>query len=143
MVRQETDKCPKAAGKKIKKNKKPKQLEIFPDVAEMGNYRYGCFITSLTLPAKSVYDLYRVRADSENRIKEIKYDFSADKFASKDFWATEACDSFIIMAYNFISLFRHAIINFRQSHFLKTIRYKILSIPAYLEKKGDKMFYVL
>ena len=42
------------------------------------------------------------------------------------------------MAYNFISLFRHAIINSKQSHFLKTIRYKILNIPAYLEKKGDK-----
>ena len=42
------------------------------------------------------------------------------------------------MAYNFISLFRHAIINSKQSHFLKVIRYKILSIPAYLEKKGDK-----
>ncbi len=34
----------------------------------------------------------------------------ADKFSSQDFWATEACDSFIIMAYNFISLFRHAIL---------------------------------
>jgi len=47
------------------------------------------------------------------------------------------------MAYNFISLFRHAIINSKKSYFLKTIRYKILSIPAYLEKKGDKIFYVL
>ena len=84
-------------------------MELFPDVAELGNYRYSCFITSLTLPAKAVYDLYRGRADSENRIKEIKYDFSADKFSSQDFWATEACDSFIIMAYNFISLFIHAI----------------------------------
>ncbi len=138
MVRQEIDKRPKAAGKRIKKIKKPRQLEIFPDVAELGNYRYSCFITSLTLPAKAVYDLYRGRADSENRIKEIKYDFAADKFSSKDFWATEACDSFIIMAYNFISLFRHAIINSKQSPFLKTIRYKILCISANLEKKGDK-----
>ena len=37
-----------------------------------------------------------------------------------------------------ISLFRHAIINSKQSHFLKTIRYIILSIPAYLEKNGNK-----
>jgi len=62
MVRQEIDKRPKAAGKKIKKVKKPKQMELFPDVAELGNYRYSCFITSLTLPAKAVYDLYRGRA---------------------------------------------------------------------------------
>ena len=78
MVRQEIDKRPKAAGKKIKKIKPHKQTELFPDVAELGNYRYSCFITSLTLPAKAVYDLYRGRADSENRIKEIKYDFSGD-----------------------------------------------------------------
>ena len=72
-VRQEADKRPKAAGKKIKKIKKSKQMELFPDVEELGNYRSSCFITSLTLPAKAVYDLYRGRADSENRIKEIKY----------------------------------------------------------------------
>lgn len=53
MVRQEIDKRPKAAGKKIKKIKNSKQLELFPDVAELGNYRYSCFITSLTLPAKA------------------------------------------------------------------------------------------
>jgi len=139
MVRQETDKRPRAAGKKITKiRRQPEQLELFPDVAELGKFRYSCFITSLSLPARAVYDLYRGRADSENRIKEIKYDFSADKFVSQNFWATEACDAFIIMAYNFISLFRHAIINSGQNHFLKTIRYKILSIPAYIEKKGDK-----
>lgn len=120
MVRQDTEVRPKAAGKKIKKIKGTTQLELFPDVAQLGKYRYSCFITSLTLPAKAVYDLYRGRDDSENRIKEIKYDFAANKFNSRDFWATEACESFIIMAYNFISLFRHAIINSEKSHFLKT-----------------------
>ena len=138
MVRQNTDIRSKAAGKKIKTVKLPEQLELFPEMVALGKYRYSCFITSLALPAKAVYDLYRGRADSENRIKEIKYDFSADKFCSRDFWATEACESFIIMAYNFISLFRHAIINSKKSHFLKTIRYKIINIPAYLEKKEGK-----
>ena len=138
MVRQDTEIRPHAAGKKIKKLKGATQLELFPEVAELGKYRYSCFITSLTLPAKAVYDLYRGRADSENRIKEIKYDFAADKFNANSFWATEACESFIIMAYNFISLFRHAIINSKKSHFLKTIRYAVINIPAYLEEKDGK-----
>lgn len=30
------------------------------------------------MPMKAIYDMYRGRADSENRIKEIKYDFSVD-----------------------------------------------------------------
>ena len=40
---------------------------------------------------KTIYDMYRGRADSENRIKEIKYDFSVDKFAVHSFLANEAC----------------------------------------------------
>ena len=82
--------------------------------------------------------MYRGRADSENRIKELKYDFSVDKFVSDNFWATEACGNFIVMAYNFLSLFRHALINSDKKKFLKTIRYELISTPAYLSRSKDK-----
>lgn len=137
MVRQDPDIRAHAAGKTVR-NVKVKQLELFPDMAEMGKYRYSCFITNMTLPAKVIYDTYRGRADSENRIKEVKYDFSVDKYVSHGFWATEACNRFIIIAYNFLSLFRHAIVNSKKSCFLKTIRYKIINIPGYITKNGDK-----
>ena len=132
MVRQEVEKRPKAAGKQIR------QLELFEDEKDFGKYRYSCFVTDLGLPAKIVYDSYRGRADSENRIKELKYDFSIDDFVSHNFWATEACGSFIVMAYNFMSLFRHALINSDKKKFLKTIRYELISTPAYLGKTKDK-----
>ena len=79
MVRQEIEKRPKAAGKQIR------QLELFEDEEDFGKYRYSCYVTNLTLPAKVVYDTYRGRADSENRIKELKYDFSLDDFVSHNF----------------------------------------------------------
>ena len=132
MVRQEVEKRPKAAGKQVR------ELELFEDEQDFGKYRYSCFVTNLALPAKIVYDSYRCRADSENRIKELKYDFSIDDFVSHNFWATEACGNFIIMAYNFMSLFRHALINSDKKKFLKTIRYELISTPAYLGKKKDK-----
>ncbi len=132
MVRQEIEKRPKAAGKRIR------QLELFEDEEDFGKFRYSCFVTNLKLPAKIVYDSYRGRADSENRIKELKYDFSIDDFVSNNFWATEACGNFIVMAYNFMSLFRHALINSEKKHFLKTIRYELISTPAYLGKTKDK-----
>ena len=96
MVRQDIEKRPKAAGKQIK------QLELFEDEQDFGKYRYSCFVTDLDLPAKIVYDSYRGRADSENRIKELKNDFSIDDFITNNFWATEACGNFIVMAYNFM-----------------------------------------
>lgn len=132
MVRQEVEKRPKAAGKQVR------QLELFEDEQDFGKYKYSCFVTNLALPAKIVYDSYRGRADSENRIKELKYDFSIDDFVSHNFWATEACGNFIVMAYNFMSLFRHALINSDKKKFLKTIRYELISTPAYLGKKKDK-----
>ena len=68
----------------------------------------------------------------------MKNDFSIDDFVTNNFWATEACGNFIVMAYNFISLFRHALINSNKKKFLKTIRYELLSTPAYLGKIKDK-----
>ena len=132
MVRQEIDKRPKAAGKQSK------QLELFENEEDFGKYRYSCFVADLDLPAKIVYDSYRGRADSENRIKELKNDFSIDDFVTNNFWATEACWNFIVMAYNFMSLFRHALINSNKKKFLKTIRYELISIPAYLGRTKDK-----
>lgn len=138
MVRQEVEKRPKAAGKQVR------QLELFEDERDFGKYRYSCFVTDLDLPAKLVYGSYRGRADSENRIKELKYDFSLDDFVSHNFWATEACGNFIVLAYNFMSLFRHALINSDKKQFLKTIRYELLSTPAYLGKsRGTKDKHIL
>ena len=71
MVRQDIEKCPKAAGKQIK------QLELFEDEEDFGKYRYCCFVIDLDLPAKIIYDSYRGRADSENMIKELKNDFGS------------------------------------------------------------------
>ena len=76
MVRQEIEKRPNAAGKPIR------QLALFENENDFGKYRYSCFVTDLELPAKIVYDSYRGRADSENRVKELKYDFSIDDFVT-------------------------------------------------------------
>jgi hypothetical protein len=45
-----------------------------------------------------VWRLYRGRADCENRLKELKYDFAADHFNMKDVWATEATLNTVMLA---------------------------------------------
>jgi hypothetical protein len=128
MVRQEIDKRPRAVGK---------QLRLFAEDVFYKNYRYSCFITNLDLAPKLIYDLYRNRADTENRIKELKYDFGVDRLNTHSFWATEATLNFVMLAYNLMSLFRQAILRNRPQPFLKTIRYKVFAIGAYLIKKGN------
>ncbi|WP_390881074.1 transposase [Aliarcobacter cryaerophilus] len=52
----------------------------------------------MELTFDQIYNIYNTRADCENRIKELKYDFGADNFCLIDFYATEASFRFIMMA---------------------------------------------
>lgn len=128
IVRQEINTRPKATGK---------QLRLFGEEELYKNYRYSCFITNLTLPAKAVWDLYRNRADAENRIKELKEDFGADSFNVEDFFATEAALNFVMMGYNLMSLFRQAILGTKTHQQLKTLPYRLFAIGSYITKNGS------
>lgn len=90
------------------------------------------------MPASIVWSSYRGRAEAENRIKELKYDFAMDSILQQDFWATEAMINMAIMAYNLMSLLRLVVINSPKQQMLKTIRMKFLAIPAYIQKHSQK-----
>jgi len=127
MVRQYVPERPKAAGK---------SLRLFENEGIYKRYRYSCYITNLTLSPADVWRLYRQRANAENRIKELKYDFGFDSFNMDNFWATEAALNFVMLAYNLMSLFRQFIINSQTQERLSTLRFKTFSIGAYLIKDG-------
>jgi hypothetical protein len=128
-VRQKIAQRPQAVGK---------QLSLFVEDFEINGYRYSCYITSLTLSAADIWRIYRNRANCENRIKELKYDYGLDKINQASFEGTEASLILITIAYNFMSLFKKLVINDKVRNRLSTLRYKILAIPAYIEKRGDK-----
>jgi hypothetical protein len=129
MVRQHMPTRPKATGR---------VLRLFEEEGIYKQYRYSCFITNLNLPPEHIWQSYRMRADAENRIKELKYDFGADSFCQQSFYATEAALNFVMMAYNFISLFRQVILNTKVHERMKTLRYKVFAIGGYIIKKGNQ-----
>jgi hypothetical protein len=130
MVRQLIEKRPKAAGK---------QLKLFKEEGIVNQYRYSCYITNLSLSAADVWRLYRQRANAENKIKELKYDFGFDSFNLDSFWATEAALNFVMVAYNLMSLFRHLVINSETQSKLSTLRFQVFAIGAYLVKEGREV----
>lgn len=106
-------------------------------------------VTSLDLPAQEIWRTYRGRADCENRIKELKYDFAADSFCLKDFFATEACLNTVMLAYNLMSLFRQAALKASTTeatashgkdiqHTLQTLRFKLFAKAGYITTEGRK-----
>ncbi|TKT87067.1 hypothetical protein FDK13_31035 [Dyadobacter frigoris] len=120
---------PQAAGK---------TLRLFKDEEIYNQYRYGCYVTNMNLPSAEIWRLYRGRADSVNRIKELKADFGLDSFNLKQFFCTEASLIFAMTGYNLMALFRQFILNSKVQHTLSTLRYKTFAIGAYFEETNGK-----
>ena len=99
-------------------------------------YRYSAYVTNLTLPVDQIYNIYNTRADCENRIKELKYDFGADNFCLKDFWATEASFRFIMIAYNIMALFKHQVLNSNMQ--LKTLRAYCFALGSWITNHSNQ-----
>ena len=127
VVRQHIEQRPRATGKLL-----------FKEEDVYRNYRYHAFVTNLDLSAELVWELYRKRADAENRIKELEYDFGADNFCMKDFYATEAALRMVMTAYNLMSLFRLAVMQTKVFQRITTIRFNCFSIGSWVVKSGNK-----
>ena len=115
-----------------------KQLRLFQDSDIYNHYRYHCFITNLSLPAQLIWNLYKDRADAENRIKELKYDFGFDSFNLHSFYGTEAALNMVMLAYNLMSLFRQSIMGSKVQQKMSTLRYKLFAMGAYMVKEGNR-----
>src|SRR5690606_14204814 len=125
IVRQKIKERPHATGK---------MLSLFPEEEEYRNYRYSAYVTSLKLNPCDIWRLYRGRANAENHIKELKYDFGFDSFNLKGFYATEAALTFAMIAYNLMSLFRQFILQEKTQKRLSTLRSRTYVIRVYFEK---------
>ena len=130
IVRQRIKDRPQAPGK---------QLRLFSDEEIYKSYRYSAYVTNMKLAPSEIWRLYRGRANAENRIKELKYDFGFDSFNLKDFFATEAALTFAMLAYNLMALFRTFVLQEKTQRSLSTLRYRTFAIGAYFEKVNDKL----
>lgn len=108
------------------------------DEAEIPRYRYSCYVTNLDLPGSEIWNLYKLRADCENRIKELKYDFGIEQFCLKSFWATEASFRFIMVAYNLMSLFRHIAVQSKTLASMRTIKAYCFALGAWIANHANR-----
>ena len=99
-------------------------------------YRYSAYVTNIELPVDQIYNIYNTRADCENRIKELKYDFGADNFCLKDFYATEASFRFIMMTYNIMALFKHEVVN--SNMMLSTLRSYCFALGSWITEHSNQ-----
>lgn len=94
-LRQELRDRPHAAGRRL---------------IDCPGYTYQLMVTSVPYAAELVCRMYAGRADSENRIKELKEDLSLDTFCLHEFDATDAAFRLGCVAYNLLAGFRETVL---------------------------------
>jgi hypothetical protein len=104
-LRQEISERPEASGRRL---------------IDCPGYSYRVMVTSVRYAAEVVSRMYAGRADSENRIKELKADLSLDSFCLKSFNATDAAFRMGGVLYNLLADFREAVLP--RSWFEKRLR---------------------
>lgn len=121
---------------------KGKTLSLFANDEAISGWRYAAIVTDLQLPALQVWRAYRGRADCENRIKELKYDFALGTLARANFWATEAAMHFVMLSFNLMSLFRaamqHQINKSGTKHTLASLRQQLFAQAGFITHEGRK-----
>jgi len=118
-------------------------MPLFPEISNGRVYRYNILVTNTDLPPYTVWEIYRKRSDSENRIKELKYDFAITGFSSKEFYATEAAFRFALFVYNIMALFRLIALKDKRVRRMTTIYFQCIALGSWLVRKGGKVILKL
>lgn len=98
-------------------------------------YVYSFFVTNTDLSPEEVVDFYQKRGNSENYIKEAKYDMAVGRLLLKSFWSNEAIFQLMMLAYNLFLLFKIDFLRtteYRQQ--IKTFRLKYIFLAGKIIK---------
>ena len=116
---------------------------LFSEQDDYLRYRYKALVTTTTLSDELVWKTYNQRADAENQIKELKYEYNIAGFNFHSEWATEFAFRWVTVAYNLMSYVRNAILVSKVNNRLSTIRYNCIAIAAYLTTNSRRKTLVL
>ncbi|HEX7583747.1 MAG TPA: IS1380 family transposase [Prolixibacteraceae bacterium] len=98
---------------------------------EGSDFEYFYFVTNTELPSEKVVIAYEKRGNSENYIKEAKYDMAVGHLLLQSFWANEAIFQLMMLSYNLFLLFKMDFANgteYRQQ--IKTFRLKYIFLAG-------------
>jgi len=127
VVRKDSEKLSKSGGK-----------TLFQDYDDFAKYRYSAFVTNSGLSADLIWTVYKHRAEAENQIKELKYDYGIEGFCSEKFEGTEAAFRWVMVAYNLMSLFRMVVLKYKHLPMLSSVKFQCIAIGSYLVKRSRK-----
>ncbi len=123
---------------------KPEKERAQLSLLEGSEYEYFFFVTNIDLLSEKVVISYEKRGNSENYIKEAKYDMAVGHLLLKSFWANEAVFQLMMLAFNLFLLFKFdslSVAEYRQQ--IKTFRLKYVFLAAKIIKTARNVIMKL
>jgi len=97
-------------------------------------------LTNVEFSAQLIHVLYNKRANGENRINDLKYDYGIEGFAMQDFDEMEASFRYVMIAYNVMEIFLQIAMKTAKGKTLFTIRFQRIAIRSCLVSNGRKKY---
>ena len=80
----------------------------------------------MDLSAELIWEIYRKRADAEDKIKELKYEYGMEGFCSESLAAPEHAYRWVMVAYTLMSQFKQRVMGGKSYPSLVTARFNVL-----------------
>ena len=132
VVRKDVEKLPKSGGK-----------TLFRSEDDYARFRYSAFVTNSKLSSELVWHTYKHRAQAENQIKELKYDYALEGYCFSESRATEFAFRWVTVAYNIMSYFRNTVDVSKVTPTLSTLKFNCIAVGAYLVTSGRQKKLVI
>ncbi len=107
-------------------------------------FAYSSFITKTDLSPAEVVEFYQKRGNSENHIKDAKYEMVVGHMLLQSFWSNEAIFQLMMLAYNLFLLFKIDMVKtaeYRQQ--IKTFRLKYIFLAGEIIRTARSVVMML
>ena len=104
------------------------------------SYRYDCLATNdLSIKEWDAFDFYNGRANVENNIRELKYDYALGKIVTESFDANDAITQVTLLFYLLIQHFKRTLLREDMQRMqLSTLRWQVMNIPGQLFREARR-----
>jgi hypothetical protein len=120
-----------------------KRSEVKGDGALFTDYRYDAVVTNdMNMPTDYVFTHYNGRANIENSIKELKYDYKLGCIVTQSFDVNDVITQATLMAHVLIQHFKRLTLDKKDHNIqLSTMRWRVLNLPTFIVRGARRKWY--
>lgn len=120
-----------------------KRTEVRPEGELFCDYRYDCVATNdMEMSLEQVFTHYNGRANIENSIRELKYDYKLGHIVTQSFAVNDVITQATLMAHVLIQHFKRLTLDKKDQNIqLSSLRWRVLNLPTFVVSGARRKWY--